>query len=90
MIATRGGVVVPCANSPLRILNILFMEIPILPLALAGMCTLYMNEVSAGGTWEKPNIFQIIVDDLGYADLGFLPYAAGDVSTPGIDRFRQS
>ena len=35
---------------------------------------------------EKPNIILIVIDDLGYADLGFLSYAAPDVNTPNIDR----
>ncbi|TRX59159.1 sulfatase-like hydrolase/transferase [Fulvivirga sp. M361] len=35
---------------------------------------------------EKPNIILVVIDDLGYADLGFLPHAASDVSTPNIDR----
>ncbi|MFC4995278.1 sulfatase [Rubritalea tangerina] len=34
----------------------------------------------------KPNIILFVIDDLGYADMSFLPFAAGDVETPGIDR----
>ena len=39
---------------------------------------------------RRPNIIQITVDDLGYADLSFLDYASKDVSTPAIDHLRQN
>lgn len=35
---------------------------------------------------SKPNVLVIVADDLGYADLSFLPYASEDVHTPNIDR----
>ncbi|MEO0413556.1 MAG: sulfatase-like hydrolase/transferase, partial [Verrucomicrobiota bacterium] len=38
---------------------------------------------------DKPNVIVIIADDLGYADLAFLPQAPADVKalgTPGFDR----
>lgn len=35
---------------------------------------------------ESPNILVIVVDDLGYADMNFLPQAPADVATPGIDK----
>ena len=41
-------------------------------------------------TPQLPNIIQIMVDDLGYADLSFRSYASLDVQTPGIDRLRQN
>lgn len=41
--------------------------------------------VSASAS-EKPNVVLILVDDLGYADMSFLPFASKDVQTPGIDR----
>lgn len=34
----------------------------------------------------KPNIILFVIDDLGYADMSFVPFAAEDVETPGIDR----
>ncbi len=35
---------------------------------------------------DRPNIILIVIDDLGYADLGFLDHAAPDVHTPNIDK----
>ena len=34
---------------------------------------------------ERPNVIVIVADDLGYADMSFLPHAPKDVKTPGID-----
>ena len=41
----------------------------------------------------KPNVAVIIADDLGYADMSFLPQAPADVKrfgTPGIDRLAKT
>lgn len=42
---------------------------------------------------KKPNIVLMIIDDLGYADMGFYPGAPEDITemkTPGIDQLRAS
>ncbi|MGF1578183.1 MAG: sulfatase [Gemmataceae bacterium] len=35
---------------------------------------------------DRPNVLIIVADDLGYADMSFLPQSPKDVKTPGIDR----
>ncbi len=40
-------------------------------------------------SFSKPNVLVIVADDLGYADLSFLPYASKDVQTPNIDRIAE-
>ncbi len=39
---------------------------------------------------KKPNVLIIVADDLGYADLSFLPYASKDIQTPNIDRIAEN
>ena len=39
---------------------------------------------------ERPNVIVIVADDLGYADMSFLPQSPKDVETPGIDRLAAS
>lgn len=38
------------------------------------------------GEQDKPNILLIIADDLGYADMSFLPFSPDDVFTPHLDK----
>lgn len=59
----------------------------ILILLLTFLCAICASAAS------KPNIVVIIVDDLGYADMAFLPHAPEDVKkfgTPGFDRLAKS
>jgi len=38
---------------------------------------------------EQPNVIVIVADDLGYADLSFLPQSPDDVQTPHIDQLAE-
>ncbi len=44
----------------------------------------------ASAAEQPPNVIVIVADDLGYADLSFLPQSPDDVKTPNIDRLRES
>ncbi len=35
---------------------------------------------------EQPDILLVVIDDLGYADMSFLPLSPRDINTPNIDR----
>jgi arylsulfatase B len=39
---------------------------------------------------QRPNVIVIVADDLGYADMSFLPQSPKDVKTSGIDRLAAS
>ncbi len=46
--------------------------------------------LSASGDTGRPNFICILVDDLGYADVGFQEVVTDDVDTPHIDRLAKS
>lgn len=46
--------------------------------------------VSVAMAQDKPNFICILVDDLGYADVGFQDVVAQDIHTPHIDRLAES
>lgn len=60
-------------------------RIMLMLLVAAAVPALTLAEPSAVAQ-PAPNIVLIVADDLGYADLSFLPYAASDAETPNIDR----
>ncbi|MFB6135321.1 MAG: arylsulfatase [Halobacteriaceae archaeon] len=42
----------------------------------------------AAGTWRPPNVVHVVLDDLGYADLGC--YGGAAVDTPNLDRLAEN
>lgn len=38
---------------------------------------------------KRPNILLVLLDDLGYADLGYMPHSEPDIYTPSIDALAQ-
>ncbi len=48
--------------------------------------TLFSCLLDATASGIRPNVIVIVADDLGYADMSFLPQAPGDIQTPSIDR----
>ena len=60
---------------------------------VVAVLTILLQAASASAAARQPNVVIIIADDLGYADMAFLPQAPPDVKkfgTPGFDRLARS
>ena len=57
--------------------------------ALAVALIVCLNADVAVSAAQSPNVIVIVADDLGYADMSFLPQSPTDVVTPGIDRLAE-
>lgn len=58
--------------------------------SVLAICVIFYSCEPKTGVPSKPNVLVIVADDLGYADLSFLPYASKDVNTPNIDRIAEN
>ncbi|NLR93410.1 sulfatase-like hydrolase/transferase [Flammeovirga agarivorans] len=56
---------------------------------LAFVCVASSVSAVEKGKSPRPNILLIVMDDLGYADVGFMPNAAKDIYTPNIDKLAE-
>lgn len=63
-----------------------FFHIPRACLAATTIFIVACSFTATAAAATKPNVVVIVADDLGYADLSFLPQSPADVSTPAIDR----
>jgi arylsulfatase B len=54
----------------------------VLGFLMVGILLPALSEAAAA----RPNVIVIVADDLGYADLSFLPHSPRDVKTPAIDQ----
>lgn len=59
---------------------------PAVVLLIAVECVVAAVCPSVVSAEQRPNVIVIVADDLGYADMSFLPQAPKDVNTAGIDR----
>jgi arylsulfatase A-like enzyme len=54
------------------------------------VCAVFATSPVVVSAEQRPNVIVIVADDLGYADMSFLPQSPKDVKTPGIDRLADS
>lgn len=60
------------------------MKKPLYPIFVGSFLAVGVQNTIANNP-TKPNILLVLMDDLGYADVGFMPGSAPDVCTPNID-----
>lgn len=55
------------------------------PFFVGSLLIAWPQNAKASKNSQKPNILLVLMDDLGYADVGFMPGSSPDVYTPNID-----
>ncbi|BDS08844.1 arylsulfatase [Oceaniferula spumae] len=69
----------------------LIPQFPVLLASIISTCSSVLHaETKVSQPAEKPNIVILLADDMGYADMSFLPQSPKDVNTPNIDRLAQT
>lgn len=66
------------------------MKNTIRPLLVGSIVTSALQCINAANNSQRPNILLVLMDDLGYSDVGFMPGASPDIFTPNIDAAAQN